>query len=199
MNTGVAVEKKALSSKKYTLEEYLLRESRSTSKNEFYNGQIVSMPGFKYEHNKITTSVIIALDKAISGLPIYYEVINSDQKVYIEAENTVLYPDALVVCEQPEFWKGRKDLVTNPILIVEVLSGSTRKYDLKDKFLLYQRIPSFKEYILIDPAKPQVQSWFKQDEETWKINRVEDLTKSIRLRALGIDLALSDIYRRMVF
>ena len=199
MSAVAAVEKKVLQSKNFSFEEYLKREERSISKNEFYNGQIISMPGSKYEHNKIVTSTIIALDKAIAVLPVYYEVINSDQKVYIEAENTSLYPDALVVCEKPEFWKGRKDLIINPILIVEVLSKSTRKYDLKDKFSLYQLLPSFKEYITIEPDKPQVHSWFKLDEETWKINRATDLTQSIFIRSLGIELAMADIYRGLEF
>jgi Uma2 family endonuclease len=199
MSAIAAIEKKTVQPKIYTLEEYLQREERSLSKNEFYNGQIIPMPGAKYNHNKIATNTIIALDKVISTLTTYHEVLNSDQKVYIVAENTAVYPDALVICEKPEFWQGREDLITNPILIVEILSKSTRKYDLKDKFSLYQLIPSFREYITIEQNKPQVQAWFMQDEETWKVSKASDLTQTIHIRSLNIDLNLSDIYRRVEF
>jgi Uma2 family endonuclease len=183
----------------YTLEDYLQKEERAIAKNEFYNGQIIPMPGSKYKHNLIAANMVRFLGNQVDELEKVYLVLNSDQKVYIEAENTAVYPDALVICEKPEFWQGREDLITNPILIVEVLSKSTRKYDLKDKFSLYQLIPSFREYITIEPNKPNVQSWFMQDEETWKVNRASALTQSIHIRSLGIDLALSDIYRRVEF
>ncbi len=201
MSAIAAIEKKPVSTKLkiYTLEEYLLKEERSISKNEFYNGQIVPMPGAKYNHNQIASNVVRFLGNLTENLEKTYCILNSDQKVYIEAENTSLYPDALVICEKPEFWQGRTDLITNPIVIVEVLSKSTRNYDLKDKFLLYQLIPSFKEYITIEQNRPRVVSWFKQDEETWKINRSTDLTQCIHVRALGIDLPLSDIYKRIEF
>lgn len=199
MSATIALEKKLAQPKVYTLEEYLLKEERSISKNEFYNGQILQMPGSKYNHNKISVNTIIALDKAISILQTYYEVLNSDQKVYIEERNTALYPDVIVICEKPQFWQGRTDLITNPIVIVEVLSRSTRHYDRKDKFSLYRLIPSFKEYITIEQHKTVVESWFKQEEDTWKINRATDLNESIPVRALGIDLLLSDIYRRIEF
>lgn len=199
MSTTIALEKKLAQPKVYTLEEYLLKEERSVSKNEFYNGQILQMPGSKYNHNKISVNTIIALDKAVSLLPTYYEVLNSDQKVYIEERNTALYPDVIVICEKPQFWQGRTDLITNPIVIVEVLSRSTRHYDRKDKFSLYRHIPSFKEYITIEQHKIAVESWFKQEEDTWKINHATDLNESIPVRALGIDLLLSDIYRRIEF
>lgn len=199
MSALATIENKTPQPKIYTLEDYLLREERSTTKHEFYNGQIIPMPGSKYHHNKVATNIIIALDKGISNLNKYYEVINSDQKVYIEAENTAVYPDALVISEKPEFWQGRTDLITNPIVIVEVLSKSTRKYDLKDKFSLYQLIPSFKEYITVEPNKPQVQAWFMQDEETWKVHKANDLSQHILIRSLGIEIALKDIYRNIEF
>ncbi len=199
MNAIQDVQKKITPPKVYTLEAYLLKEERSVSKNEFYDGQIIPMPGSKYAHNRISLNTIIAIDKAISGLATYFEVLHSDQKVYIEAENTALYPDALVISEQPEFWQGRTDLITNPVVIVEVLSRSTRKYDLKDKFSLYKLIPSFKEYITIEQNKPGVESWFKQDEETWKINRFTELNQALHIRSLGVNIPLAEIYKRIEF
>lgn len=199
MSAIAAIQKKMVQPKTYTLEEYLHREERSITKNEFYNGQIIPMAGAKYNHNLIASNMVRFLGNEVENLEQTYLVLNSDQKVYIEAENTAVYPDALVICEKPKFWQGREDLITNPIVIIEVLSKSTRKYDLKDKFSLYQLIPSFKEYITIEPNKIHVQAWFMQDEETWKVSKATDLTQVIHLRSLNIDINLSDIYRRVEF
>lgn len=183
--------------KMYTLDEYLTREARMVHKSEFYNGQIIPMPGAKLNHNLISSNVIRHLGNALDHLD--YLVLNSDQKVYIEAENIALYPDALVISGAPQFWQGREDLIVNPILIVEVLSRTTRKYDLADKFSLYQNLPSFKEYITIEPTKFKVTSWYNQDSETWKTVSATELTQSIPIRSLNIHLSLSDIYKRVVF
>ena len=199
MNTAIAIEKKIAATKIYTLEEYLLKEERSVSKNEFYNGQIIPMPGAKYIHNQIASNMVRFLGNLTENLDNTYCVLNSDQKIYIAAANTALYPDAIVIYEKPEFWQGRTDLITNPMVIVEVLSRSTRRYDQKDKFALYQLLPSFKEYITIEQHKPHVESWFRQDEETWKINRSTELIQSIPIRSLGVELMLSDIYKRIEF
>jgi Uma2 family endonuclease len=183
----------------YTLAEYLAREERSAQKNEFYNGQIVPMPGSKYQHNKIALNVMVALDKEVSTLKNVYEVLTSDQKVYIEPENTTLYTDALVICGQPQFWQGREDLITNPIAVVEVLSKSTRRYDLTEKFLLYQLLPSFKEYITIEPYKAQVRIWSYQAPNVWKMTLITDLTQIVELSSMGISIKMADIYRNVVF
>jgi Uma2 family endonuclease len=185
--------------KVYTFAQYLAYEERSLEKNEFYNGQIIPMSGSKFNHNLIATNVMRAIGNKVENMENDYLVLNSDQKVYIEAENVALYPDALVICGQPEFWNGREDLITNPIVIVEVLSKSTRKYDLTDKFLLYQNLPSFKEYITIEPYKSKVCSWYHQDSETWKTSLVTDLTQAVWIRSLDITILLSDIYRKVIF
>ena len=185
--------------KRYTLGQYLEREERSVHKHEFFNGLIERIPGAKYHHNKIATNVVVALDKQVSALSQHYEVINSDQKIYIAVENVVLYPDALIICEKPEFWNGREDLIVNPLVIVEVVSKNTRSYDRGDKFLLYQMIPSFREYILIEQEKPWVEYWFRQDQETWKTAVCQDLNGAVQLRAVNIVLQLSEVYRHLSF
>ena len=183
----------------HTFAEYLAKEERALQKNEFYNGQIIAMAGAKYNHNLISSNIIHNLNTEIQGLKTNYVVLNSDQRVYIEAENTALYPDALVICEAPQFWNGREDLLTNPIIVVEVLSRSTRKYDLTDKFLLYQLLPSFREYITIEPYKAQVRTWSLEAPKLWKMNTISDLTQFVEVNSIGIQLKMSDIYRNVIF
>ena len=200
MTAAVALEEKKLKVEKiYTFQEYLKKEEKSIDKHEFYNGQINKMPGAKYQHNKVAGNIITALNNAIDTLTKRYEVLSSDQKIYIEAENICVYPDAIVVSEIPVFWNRREDTITNPLLVVEVLSRSTATHDRTTKFMLYKTLPSFKEYVIINPNKASVETWFKQDENTW-INLTEtDLSKEIFLKSMGVSVKLSNIYNRVEF
>jgi Uma2 family endonuclease len=195
------VEKKEQQRKEklYSLREYLDRESRSVNKHEFHNGKIITMAGGKFGHNEIATNFVTSLKWAVKPLPTKFRVINSDQKIFIKAINKAVYPDALVVCEAPEYWEDREDLIVNPLLIVEVLSKSTRDFDKSGKFMLYQTLPSFREYVLVEQNLPSVEAWFRTDEMTWNKKIQEDLAGSIALRSLGVSISLADIYENITF
>lgn len=185
--------------KRYTLNEYLTREVRSLHKHEFYNGKIVRMAGAKARHNQIAANITGALKYTLRPLPRKFIVYNSGQKVYIESENVGVYPDAVVVCEEPQFWHGREDLIVNPLLIVEVLSRSTASFDKSGKFLLYEQLPSFREYILIEQNYPRVESWFRQTATSWD-KTVQTTTEAIiQLRSVGVSLPLAEIYEHITF
>lgn len=193
------VNAKADIAKKYTLEEYLQREERSLHKHHFINGDIITMPGAKLRHNLIATNTTYLLKKLTQTLEKKYLVVNSDQKIYIESANTVLYPDALVVCEVPVFWNDREDLIVNPLLIVEVLSKSTRKYDRGNKFTFYKACPTLKEYVVIDQFEPLLESWYRVGDTTWDNTLQTDLSQSLVLRSLGIELPLKEVYDKIDF
>ena len=183
----------------FTLDEYLKKETRSVEKHEFYNGKIIPMPGGRSTHNEIALSIGSEIRFALKAQPKKYHVYNSDQKIYIQAENTVLYPDAVVICEAPEFWNGREDLIVNPLVIVEVLSRSTSKYDREGKFMKYQTLPSFMEYILVEQTKPEVESWYRIEKDTWNKTVCKDLNAFINLRSLDISIALREVYEHIEF
>lgn len=185
--------------KTYTLDEYLARESRSLYKHEFYNGKIIRMAGAKARHNQIAANLTGALKYALRPLPRKFIVYNSDQKVYIESENVGVYPDALVVCEEPQFWKGREDLVVNPLLIIEVLSRSTASFDKSGKFLLYEQLPSFLEYVLVEQNYPRVESWFRTTEHSWDKTVQTDVESDIQLRSVDVSISLTEIYEHVAF
>lgn len=188
-----------VANKTYTLDEYLTREARSLHKHEFYNGKIVRMAGAKARHNQIAANLTGALKYALRPLPRTFIVYNSDQKTYIQSENVGVYPDALVVCEEPQFWQGREDLIVNPLLIVKVLSRSTASFDKSGKFLLYEQIPSFLEYVLVEQNYPRVDTWFRQTESSWDKRVQTDLTAAIPLRSVGVSLPLAEIYEHVSF
>ncbi|MEY4903963.1 MAG: hypothetical protein RLZZ292_1778 [Bacteroidota bacterium] len=181
----------------YSLEEYLRREERNTYKSEFFNGQIIRMPGGKTSHNLIANNISTALRYTIKNSNLDFITFNSDQKIYIPNQEIVVYPDALVISEKPEYWNNRKDLITNPLLVVEVLSKSTRGYDKGEKFMHYRTLPSFKEYVLIEQDECKVEIWFRAKENTWEITTVTDNDALIYLNAIGISISISDIYENI--
>jgi Uma2 family endonuclease len=195
---AIAVEKvgKTKFDEIYSLSDYLLKEEKSAKKHEFYNGQIIQMPDSKATHNQIGGNVITAINIAVKPLK-KIRVLTSDQKIYVEAVNIVVYPDVLVICGTLEFWNGREDLIINPLLIVEIGSKNARKSYKSSKFMLYQNLPSFQEYVLIEPNKVHVESWFKTADDTWNKWTVNDLQKNITLRALNVEIALADIYEHI--
>jgi Uma2 family endonuclease len=183
----------------YTFEEYLRREEKSVEKHEFYNGKIIKMPGGTDIHSEISMNIGAAIKFAVRPLPIKFRVYNSDLKIRIESLNAGVYPDALVICEQPEFWENRHDVITNPLLIVEVLSPGTKSYDRLGKFELYKLLPSFQEYVLIDAHKYAVETRFREEPDLWRIRTETNINASVPLRSLGVTIAMTDIYENIVF
>ncbi len=193
------LKKKEKVQKTYTLDEYLRREEKSVDKHEFYNGQIVKMPNAKFYHNLTSGNVSAAIKIAVKLLSKKYLVLGDGQKIYIESENISVYPDGLVISESPIFYKDQEYLLTNPLLVVEVLSRATQAYDKQGKFDLYTHLPSFHEYVLIDPKKHFVETRFREEPDLWRIKTEKDSNQSILLRSLGVSISLEDIYENVVF
>jgi Uma2 family endonuclease len=202
MNGNVAIKPSLTlrTPKAYTLEQYLLREERTLEKHEFFDGKIIKMPNAKFKHNLIATNVSFAIKLALRGSSTRYLVVGDGQKIYIPTENIAIYPDGIVICEQPIYYDNQEYLITNPLLVIEVLSRSTQSFDRGGKFDLYKSLPSFKEYILIDSRKYAVETRFQVSEEMWRMRpAVTDKTQSVFLESIGIQLALEDIYENIDF
>ncbi len=185
--------------KRYSLREYLLKEERSKYKHEFHNGQIIKSKSLNFRHNEIAANIGSALKIATKSLSKKYRVISSDQKIFIPQVSKILYADALVICEEPELWEDREDLLLNPLIIVEVASKSTRNYDKGEKFMHYRHIPSFMEYILVEQDEPLIESWFRAKPKTWEVTEATDLKQSLLLQSIGVSIALEDVYENIDF
>ena len=184
----------------YSLEEYLRREAKAVDKHEFYNGIIQKMGNAKFNHNHIASNTSYSIRKALEALgDNRFIVLGDGQKIFIESKNVAVYPDCLVICEKPVFYNGLEYLITNPLVVVEVLSRSTAQYDRTDKFSLYKTLPSFKEYVLIDSLGCEVETCFREEPDLWRFKTETDLAASVTFRALGVSIALSDIYRKVAF
>ena len=105
-----------------------------------------------------------------------------------------LFSDVSVVCGQPKYTTERQTVLENPMLIIEVLSERTKAKDRGEKFDCYRILPSFKEYVLVYQTIPRIETWYKEEEDLWRITSAQDLEKSIYLHTLDFTIALSDIY-----
>jgi Uma2 family endonuclease len=152
---------------KATIEEYLKAEETSTQKHEFYNGIIRPMAGGQLLHNRLAQKAANIIDSFFEANDLDYIVSNSDTKIRIEKYNRFVYPDAVVICEKPIFYQNRQDTIVNPLLVVEVLSESTKDYDRGNKYEYYRGIASFKEYVLIHQDHKHVSVYSKQEDHTW--------------------------------
>jgi len=181
----------------YTPTEYFALEESTQLRHRYCNGEIIPMPGGTPNHNKITLIFIALLMKQLKGKP--YEVFGADLRLWMPEKNTYNYPDVMVIPKPVELQPGRKDTVTNPILIGEVLSNSTKNYDRSEKFVDYRTIPSFQEYLLIDQSRPYVEQYIKQGANQWLLVEYDRLEDSFLLASLGIEISLADLYEDIEF
>lgn len=194
--TKPARRKVPLSAKKVSVEDYLRAEEKTMHKHEYHNGIIKKMAGGKLPHNQLAQKVASIIDSFIESNELGLIVSNSDTKIRIERYNKFVYPDAVVICEKPEFYQNRKDTITNPLLIVEVLSDSTKDYDRTTKYEYYRTIPSFREYVLVHQDTKHVSVYTKQADFTWLIHDYDGDDATAILHAIqGCPLPLKRLYR----
>jgi Uma2 family endonuclease len=156
--------------KMVSLDAYFRAEEKSLTKNEYHNGIMLPMAGGKLKHNRLAQKVASLMDAFIDSENLDYIVSNSDTKIRIENFNKIIYPDAVVLCEMPQYFNQREDTIINPTLVVEVLSVSTQRHDHTTKFELYRTLPSFQEYVLIHQDRYHVVVWTKQGNGAWLPN-----------------------------
>jgi Uma2 family endonuclease len=190
---------RAVAERIYSESEYLLLEETAQQKHEFYNGNIIKMPGASYTHNLIAANMITALNNALEKTGKSYFVCTGDMKIRIPRLKSFVYPDAVVICEEPGFYNGRTDVILNPLLVAEVLSSSTGDYDRYGKFHEYKTLASFREYVLVEQTQPWVTASFKTADRTWIDTEAEGAGATIFLRSIDCIISLDKIYRGVKF
>ncbi len=180
-----------------TPEEYLALEEVAEEKNEYLDGEIITMTGASSNHNRIVVDFSTSLNVALRGTN--YEVFAGDLRVWIPEYNAYTYPDVMVVEGELAYHNNRKDTITNPSIICEVLSRSTANRDRTEKFKIYRSIPELKEYILIDQYKFFVQHYVKQESSKWLINYHELEEAKLTLETVDFEITLKVIYDRVNF
>lgn len=164
-----------------TCAEFLAWEEQQPDRHEFYGGEIFAMVGGTARHNRVILNLASRIADQLDGTPC--QVFAENMKVQLA--DGVLYPDVMVTCGQPE--AGDEQAISDPKLIVEVLSPSTTGYDKRDKFILYRTLASLREYVLIDPVKRQVEVFTLADAGAWLLT---DQTTAVELTLASIDCKL---------
>jgi len=183
--------------KTYQAEEYLELEINSEDRHEFIDGEIVLMAGGTLNHNELAGSLMVLLRLALRGKS--YHTFISNQRLWIPQFNNYTYPDVMVVARPIELQSGRTDTITNPVLIAEVLSKSTKAYDRDEKFAAYRSIPSFQEYLLIDQYRLQVQQYSKTDGNKWIFSEYSCAGDRLMLSSISVEVSLADLYENIEF
>ena len=178
-----------------SISEYIAHEQANNAKYEYHNGKIFALAGGTLHHGLLCGNIYAELRSHLKTKKADCKPFTSEIKLSIKTRNSFVYPDAMVVCGKLEMSQQDKNAITNPILVVEVLSKSTANYDRGDKFFLYRQIPSLQEYVLISQEKPQVDVFYnKPNTDLWQITRFEGLENTIFLQSLHIKIAMADLY-----
>jgi Uma2 family endonuclease len=181
----------------YTPEEYLELEVNSEERHEYINGEIILMAGGTPNHNQIALNISGTLNFALKRQP--YRVFVADQRLWIPQKQIHTYPDIMVVKTPLIYEEGRTDTITNPFLIIEVLSKSTKNYDRVEKFAAYRTITGFNEYILIDQYTMHIEQYSKTDNNKWIFSEYEGGDATLSLNSIPFQITLADIYDKVDF
>jgi Uma2 family endonuclease len=182
----------------YSLDEYFALEQASETRYEYWDGEIVCMSGGSWEHSLISGNVFFRLRLNMrSGR---CRAFTSDLPVKTPTLPPYRYPDVTVGCGELAYERIRGvDALLNPVLIAEVLSPSSAARDHEDKFVAYQAIATFREYLLIARDAPRVTHYRRQPDGRWTRQDVTDLNASLTLDSIDCALAMRDIYEGVTF
>ena len=179
--------------KRYTTEqEFLDFERTSTSKHEYYAGEMFAMAGGTITHNLIASNTLASLHGQVRGTRC--RVINSDMRVKIIATGLQTYPDITILCGQPVFLDTSQDVILNPTIIIEVLSPSTERYDRGMKSQHYRTIETLQAYLLISQDKYHIEHYVRQENNQWLFNEAIGIEARIEIPSVNCALVLIDVY-----
>lgn len=180
---------------RYQPEEYLALEEMAEYKSEYVDGEIVPMTGGSINHNRIVRNVLTLFTTTLHSTEC--EALGSDMRLWLPEYNVFTYPDITVICDDPLFYPGRTDTITNPALIVEVLSPSTEDYDRGTKFQRYRSLLTLHDYILIHQSDAQIEHYQRMKDGGWLLTETKGLEAVLEIPKPEIKLPLAQVYERV--
>lgn len=175
----------------YSYAEYLALEASSNVKHEYLDGQIYAMTGGTPEHAALAAAAVGLLFPALRGGPC--RAYDADLRVRVQATGLSTYPDITIVCGRRETDPADPNAVTNPTLIIEVLSKSTEDYDRGDKFEHYKHLPSLRQYVLVSRRGRAVEVFTRGDDGAWT-PRVAGEGEIAELASIGARLDVRELF-----
>jgi Uma2 family endonuclease len=173
-------------------EQYLEMERAAEEKHEYYKGEVYAMSGASPAQNDIVYNIsrLVAPFLHGKGCKLY----GSDFRIHIPENILFTYPDFSIVCGKAETTDIYTDNLTNPTVIIEILSQSTKDYDRGTKFSLYRSIKTLNEYILIDSTSISVELFIRLEDNSWKLTEFRNLSENFHISTIALTLYLKDIY-----
>lgn len=182
-------------------EDYFALLRESTEKLEYHDGEVVAMAGAKLPHNLIASNLIRLLGNCL--LDSECLVLNSDQLVHMAECYKYVFPDVVIVCQEPVLSERHGlDVLENPEIIIEILSDSTELFDrtgtpAAKKFDCYKQIASVREYVLVASKKKKIEVFRRTEANEWLLHDYLPPDKTVQLGKCT--LLLEDIYRKVGF
>ncbi len=186
-----------LTRRKFTSEEYLVIERAASTRSEFFDGDIYDMAGASESHTIICDNISGEIRTRLKGT----SCLGMSQNVKVPAGGMRLfaYPDYLIVCGERRYSDSRLDILTNPLVLWEVLSPSTELYDRTTKFELYKQIESLREYVLVAQDRPVIEHWVRMDDGSWRQNVLMGRAAVLTLEAVPVAVPFAELYDRIEF
>ncbi|MCI0661418.1 MAG: Uma2 family endonuclease [Acidobacteria bacterium] len=183
---------------KYSVEEYLELDRKSEARLEYWHGEVFDMSGVSPEHDAIEGNVYHYLRQRMEGRKCRAFLAN--MRIKVPGAPPYRYADLSALCGQPLYETiGGLEILTNPSLIVEILSESTEAYDRGDKFTYYKSIPSFCEYLLIAQHRPHITHFIRLDDMIWNHREYNDPASVVKLVSVDCELAMHEVYENLIF
>ena len=192
---------------RYAVGEYLAIERESEERHEYLDGQIYAMAGESPEHGAICTNLTRIISTQLLGSPC--QVFSKDMKVrsgpspklgQTTTKGLYSYPDLLVVCGELRFHDEHRDVLLNPVVIIEVLSPATEAFDRGEKWARYQTwLPELTNYLLVSQTKPRIEHFHRGAGGEWVYSLVNSLEDSLSLDSVGCVIQLTEVYDRIIF
>ncbi|MBO0798907.1 MAG: Uma2 family endonuclease [Blastocatellia bacterium] len=190
----------------YSIAEYLALERESEERHEYVDGYIYAMAGESPEHGEICANLSWVIGSQLSGTDCRARI--KDTKVRSgpkpkssrSRKGMYSYPDLLVVCGELRFHDEHADVLTNPTVIIEVLSDSTEKFDHGEKFFRYITWnPTLTDYLLVSQKEPLIWHYVRQPDGNWLCKFYFGRDQALTIESIGCQLPLNKVYERVSF
>lgn len=180
---------------KLTPAEYFALDDASELPVEYADGVALAMSGGTLNHSVLIFAVGRELSNSLKGKPCV--VSGNTLRLQVPGGKSYLYPDVMVICGGAQMAEGAKNTITNPTVIVEVLSGSTERWDRIGKFAKYRTIPSVREYILVAQDEMLIEWYTRRENGEWVYHVATGPDEALHLESLAITVPLPAIYENI--
>lgn len=174
-----------------TPDEYFAWEETQEEKHDYVHGEVFSMSGATRTHTRLATNLVIQLGIRFQGTEC--EVFGEGMRIQVEPDGRYTYPDVSAVCGAQAFLDAKETTLTNPTLVVEVLSESTEAYDRGEKLDAYRTVASLREIVLVRQDRRAVQVYRRESATRWTLDEVSD-DAVLALASVGAEVAMDDLY-----